>query len=87
MGERPEGKTLNRIDNDGDYSPENCEWATALEQAANTSANHNLTLNGETYCVSEWERITGIYRKTITKRLTNGWSVEDALTIPVGARK
>jgi hypothetical protein len=87
MGSRPDGKTLNRIDNDMGYSPENCEWATPLEQAQNTRANKNLTHNGETKCLSEWERTTGIYRKTIAQRIKNGWTVEQALTTPVSKKQ
>lgn len=83
MGNSPSGKTLNRIDNDGDYSPDNCEWATYSEQAQNRRDNNNITYNGETKCLTEWERTTGIYRKTIAKRLENGWTVEQALTTPV----
>jgi hypothetical protein len=83
MGERPDGKTLNRINNDGDYSPENCEWATYSDQAQNRRDNRNITFNGETKCATEWERITGIKRKTLCKRLDYGWTVEKALTYPV----
>lgn len=83
MGDRPEGKTLNRIDNDGNYSPENCEWSDARTQAQNTRSNRNITFNGETKCLTEWERVTGIYRKTLAKRLDNGWSIESAMTTPV----
>lgn len=87
MGPRPDGKTLNRIDNDGNYDPGNCEWATYREQAQNRSDNCNITFNGETLCLTEWERRTGIYRKTIEKRLLLGWSIEDCLTKPVRKRK
>lgn len=82
MGPRPEGKSLNRIDNDGDYCPENCEWAGPFEQAQNQSTNRNITFNGETNCITKWERITGISRKTISKRLKNGWTIQNALTVP-----
>jgi len=74
--------TLDRIDNDGDYCPENCRWATASEQQQNRRNNNNITFNGVTKCITEWGRETGIYRKTIAKRLLNGWSVEAALTAP-----
>lgn len=83
MGERPKDKTLNRIDNDGNYSPENCEWATYLEQAHNRRDNRNITYNGETRCLSDWAREIGIYRKTLAQRLDNGWTVEQAFTTPV----
>ena len=83
MGERPAGKTLNRIDNNGNYTPKNCEWATYTEQAQNMRSNREITHDGRTLCISEWARVTGIYRKTIAKRLSNGWTVSQALTTPV----
>lgn len=82
MGQRPHGKTLNRINNDGNYEPSNCEWADATEQAQNRSNNRNIEYKGESHCITHWERITGIHRKTIAKRLDNGWTVERALTTP-----
>lgn len=78
--------TLNRIDNDGPYSPENCEWATYENQAKNRRDNRRLTMNGETHCITEWSRITGIRRETIRKRLSIGWTVEQALTLPIGSK-
>ena len=85
MGDRPEGKTLNRIDNDGPYSPDNCEWATYQEQAMNRRNNRKLSFNGETKCLSEWSRVVGIRRETLQKRLLYGWTIEQALTTPVSA--
>lgn len=83
MGPRPDGMTLNRIDNDGPYSPENCEWADHKTQQQNKHTNKNIEFNGVVKCITEWERETGIKRKTIAKRLELGWTIEQALTTPV----
>lgn len=80
MGDRPRGMSIERIDNDSVYSPENCKWATRAEQSRNRRNNRHLTLNGQTRCLSEWSKITGLHPITITSRLNRGWSEERALT-------
>lgn len=77
------GCTLDRINNDKDYSPSNCRWATKSEQANNKTNTYHLTFNGETHTITEWAKITGINRSTLNNRFNRGWSVEDMLTCPV----
>ena len=84
MGPKPTPKhSLDRIDNDGPYSPENCRWATATMQHRNTRTNKLLTYRGETLCVAAWAERLGIKKGTLYSRLHQGWSVEKALTTPV----
>ena len=82
MGERPEGKTIDRKDNDGPYASWNCHWITARQQSANMRSNRRLTFNGETLTLTDWSRRTGLGVTTIRERLRRGWSVEVALTTP-----
>jgi hypothetical protein len=77
-----EGLTIDRIDVNGNYCPENCRWATTSDQMKNTSTNRYLTLNGETHTLSDWSRLTGIHATTISNRINRGWSLEKALTTP-----
>lgn len=80
MGERPEGKTIERIDNARGYFPDNCKWATGSEQARNRRTNHLLTFQGETMPLIAWAERLGISRMTLRSRLRVGWDTDRVLT-------
>lgn len=82
MGPRPSPKhTVDRIDNDGHYEPSNCRWATQMEQTRNSSRTKDLTLNGETMCMTAWAQRLGITQHTLNGRLKRGWPLSAALTV------
>lgn len=75
--------TIDRINVDSDYSPQNCRWVTTKVQNNNTRANKLLSLGEETHNVAEWAEILGIKRETIGSRLMRGWDDKSTLTKPV----
>src|SRR5258706_8263225 len=87
MGEKPKGLSLDRINNNGPYSPKNCRWATPAEQSMNSRNTNFLTFNGQTMCIKEWAGKLGMKANTLSARLYSGWSVKRSLTEPTHKEK
>ncbi len=80
VGGRPKGYTIDRIDNDGNYCPENCRWADWGTQTRNKSSNIVVEYNGVSKTLIEWSIETGIEHQTLLNRFNRGWSSERMLT-------
>lgn len=85
MGDRPEGMSIDRIDNTKGYEPLNCRWATNTTQQRNKSNNLILDFDGKSMCLSGWSEVLGINEQTLYARLKNGWTVDRAFTQPVAS--
>jgi hypothetical protein len=76
MGPRLAGRSLDRLDVNGDYAPQNCRWATATQQAQNKTTNINLTHQSKTKCLTQWAREYEVPMMTAYNRFQRGLTFE-----------
>lgn len=82
-----ENLTIDRIDVNGNYCPENCRWVSMKVQMNNTRANRRITLNGETKTMAEWSESTGLSYETIRNRTIKGKPADEVLQMPKAGRE
>ncbi len=88
MGNKPSGDhSIGRIDNDGDYTPKNCEWQTRDDQANNMSHSKFLEIDGVRMTAAQWAKKMSIGYAAVLGRLERGWSPRDAVMIPSGGKR
>ena len=88
MGKCPDGMSLDRIDFNGNYCPENCRWAGSITQANNKRNNRYFEYNGELLTIPELARRSGLKTSTLSMRIhAYGWEVRVAVETPVGAKE
>lgn len=83
MGKRPEGTSLDRIDNTKGYCKENCRWATSKQQSRNRSTNLHVTYNGKDYVLPDLCDELCVSYELVRQRVWRGWNIEEAVTRPI----
>ena len=86
MGDMPSKLTLERIDNNGNYSPENCRWATRAEQRVNQRTIRMITIGGESMPMRHVAKKYGLLEMALKRRLDKGMSPEEAVATPVNPK-
>ena len=82
LGSKPDGGTLDRINNDKGYEPGNIRWATRITNARNKRSNRMLKINGVTRCLAEWSELSGLSVQTLFSRISRKWDA-DSLLLPL----
>ncbi len=83
MGDRPAGHQLDRIDNEGDYEPDNCRWVLPVENLNNKRTSHRVWWGGESLTITQWAYRLNIHPRTLANRIGRGWPIERAMTTAV----